>query len=65
MPDGSPFDAWLATVRALLCRSGVEQMQTDADLAVAALTPTSPWRPVSILLQGIAVLLSGDRSRRR
>ena len=27
MPDGSTFDAWAATVRALLCRNGVE---TDA-----------------------------------
>ena len=27
MPDGSPFDAWAAIVRALLCRSGIEQMR--------------------------------------
>ena len=31
MPDGSPVDAWVATVRALLCRNGVERMRRDAD----------------------------------
>ena len=47
MPDGSPLEAWAATVRALLCRSGVEQMQVDAELALSRLPATSPWRPVS------------------
>ena len=60
MPDGSPHTAWAATVRALLCRRGLEQMQEDADFAVANLTPASPWLPVSILLQGVAAVLSGD-----
>ena len=46
MPDGSPFEAWAATVRALLCRSGVEQMQVDAELALALLPDKSPWRPI-------------------
>jgi LuxR family transcriptional regulator, maltose regulon positive regulatory protein len=60
MPDGSPFDAWAATVRALLCRRGVEQMRTDAAAAVAGLTATSPWRPASILLSGMAALFADD-----
>lgn len=42
MPDGSAFGAWAATVRALLCRNGVEQMHVDAELALAELSPTSP-----------------------
>jgi LuxR family maltose regulon positive regulatory protein len=60
MPDGSSFEAWAATVSALLCRKGVEQMQIDAEFAVSHLSAASPWRPVSILLWGMAVLLSGD-----
>jgi LuxR family maltose regulon positive regulatory protein len=63
MPDGSPLGAWAAAVRALLARGGVEQMQADADLAVAELTTTSPWLPGSMLLQGMATLLSGDAER--
>jgi LuxR family transcriptional regulator, maltose regulon positive regulatory protein len=63
MPDGSTLQAWAAAVRALLCKNGVEQMQIDAELAVSQLSATSPWRPVSVLLQGMAVLLSGDRDR--
>jgi LuxR family maltose regulon positive regulatory protein len=63
MPDGSPVEAWAATVRALLSRKGVEQMQIDAELAVSLLPAASPWRPASILLQGMAMLLSGDLAR--
>jgi LuxR family maltose regulon positive regulatory protein len=57
MYDGSPLEAWAATVRALLCRDGVEQMERDAELAGANLTATSPWRPAAMLLGGIAALL--------
>jgi LuxR family maltose regulon positive regulatory protein len=60
MPDGGPFEAWAATVRALLCRKGVEQMQLDAELALDRLPAASPWRPVSVLLRGVAVLFSGN-----
>ncbi len=60
MPDGSPSAAWAATVRALLCRRGVAQMQQDAEAAVAGLSAASPWRGVALLLRGVAVLLSGD-----
>ena len=35
----------------------------DAELAVSRLPAASPWHPVSILLQGMAVLLSGDLER--
>jgi LuxR family maltose regulon positive regulatory protein len=63
MPDGSPLDAWTATVRALLCRRGVEQMLADSEAALAGLTPASPWRPPSLLLRGAATLLTGDVER--
>ena len=60
MPDGSPLEAWVATVRAMLCRQGVEQMRADAEAARSALAPASPWRPASVLLQGVAVMLAGE-----
>jgi len=63
MPDGSPLEAWVATVRALLCRGGVERMRFDAELAVSSLSPTSPWRAPALLLHGVAVLFSGDADR--
>jgi LuxR family transcriptional regulator, maltose regulon positive regulatory protein len=63
MPDGSPFSACAATVRALLSRWGVQQMQADADLAVGQLSATSPWRAPSILLQAVATQLAGDSER--
>ena len=61
MPDGSPLEAWMATVRALLCREGVEQMLIDSELALSRLPTTSHWHPVSILLGGVAVLFSEGR----
>jgi LuxR family maltose regulon positive regulatory protein len=60
MPDGSPLEAWAATIRALLCRKGVEQMQTDAELALSDLRATSPWYPVALLMQGMGLLFSGE-----
>ena len=60
MYDGSPLEAWAATVRASLCREGVDQMQRDAEIAVAGLTRASAWRPAAMLLAGIATLLRGD-----
>jgi LuxR family maltose regulon positive regulatory protein len=63
MPDGTSLETWAVTVRALLCRSGVEQMQIDAELALSRLPPTSQWHPVCVLLRGIGMLLSGDAGR--
>jgi LuxR family transcriptional regulator, maltose regulon positive regulatory protein len=60
MPDGSTLEAWAAAARALLCRKGVEQMRVDAELAVALLPASSPWLPASVLMHGMAVLLSGE-----
>ena len=66
MPDGSPLEAWAATVRALLCRDGVEQMQVDAELALSRLPATSQWHPVSVLMHGMAdAVLRGDSTKRR
>jgi LuxR family maltose regulon positive regulatory protein len=64
MPDGSAsVGAWAATVRALLCRDGVDRMREDAEHALAELAPASPWRPPAALLAGVATLLQGDVER--
>ena len=62
MPDGSPLAAWAASARALLCRRGLEQMEKDAVFAIEHLSAASPWRPLSLLLRGVAMLLSGDEA---
>jgi LuxR family maltose regulon positive regulatory protein len=60
MPDGSPAGAWTALVGAAMCRSGVEQMRADAELAVAELAAGSWWQPSAMLYLGMARLLAGD-----
>lgn len=61
MPDGTPSLApWAFMVRALLCRHGVKQMRADAEAAGEGLSPSSPWRPVALLLQGVGALLSAE-----
>ena len=62
MPDGSPTAAWIATMRALLARNGIERMCVDARQAVAELTPFSPWRATALLFEGVATELAGDPS---
>jgi LuxR family maltose regulon positive regulatory protein len=62
--DGSPsLGASAALVRALLCRQGVEQMRTDAELAVAGFGRQSPWQPTARVLAGVAAMLAGDVER--
>jgi LuxR family maltose regulon positive regulatory protein len=63
MPDGSPPEAWLAVVRAILCRHGVERMHADGEEARRLLSPASPFRVTVALLVGVSELLAGDRDR--
>jgi len=63
LPDGSTTESWVALLRALLCRDGVERMRVDAQTAVAGLDPGSPWRATAILLEGIGYLLDGQADR--
>ncbi|HKQ00172.1 MAG TPA: LuxR C-terminal-related transcriptional regulator [Actinomycetes bacterium] len=63
LPDGSTTESWVALLRALLCRDGVERMLVDAQTAVAGLDPGSPWRATAILLEGIGYLLDGQADR--
>jgi LuxR family transcriptional regulator, maltose regulon positive regulatory protein len=61
LPDGSlTIEPWLALLRALLCRDGVEQMRADAELAAKSMAPGSFWRASSLLFVGVADLMAGD-----
>ena len=59
--DGSAsFDSARAMLRAVICAGGPEQMMADANFAVDAEPPWSPWRDTALLLQAEALLLAGD-----
>jgi LuxR family transcriptional regulator, maltose regulon positive regulatory protein len=59
----STMEPWMALLRALLCRDGVDQMGADAQAAVAGLAPRSPWWVTALLLQGVANVLAGETDR--
>jgi LuxR family maltose regulon positive regulatory protein len=64
LPDGSAsIEPWLALLRALLCRGGVEQMRADAELAARTMAAGSFWRTAAILYLGEAHLMAGDPVR--
>ena len=64
LPDGSvSIEPWLALLRALLCRAGVEQMQADAELAARTMAVGSFWRTAATLFLGLAHLMAGDPDR--
>ena len=57
--EGSP-EGIVAVLDAAMCASGVEQMRADAQRAVDGVARLSPWRPVALLLRGVAELLGED-----
>ena len=64
LPDGSPsIEPWLALIRALLCRDGVEQMRADAELAARTMAPGSFWRITAMMYRAAAHLMAGDLDR--
>ena len=64
LPDGSPsIEPWLALLRALLCRDGVEQMRADAELAASTMAAGSFWRTAATLYLALAHLMAGDPDR--
>ena len=63
LPDGSPSQSYLALLRGLLCRNGVETMVADTQAALDELSPGSQWRPTAQLLEGICHLLAGQPDR--
>jgi LuxR family maltose regulon positive regulatory protein len=61
LPDGSSsIEPWLALLRALLCRDGVDQMRADAELGAKTMAAGSFLRAASLLLLGMAHLMAGD-----
>jgi LuxR family maltose regulon positive regulatory protein len=63
LPDGNPVEATLAYLRALLCRRGVARMRADAQLALAGLSPASPYRATMLHTEAVSHLLEGDLDR--
>ncbi len=59
-PGDPDAEAWAAALRAILCRSGVEQMRADADEAVRRFAADHIAAPTAALAQGLARVLSGD-----
>jgi LuxR family maltose regulon positive regulatory protein len=60
-PDDPSAEAWAALLRAILCRSGADQMRADAGEAVRRFAAGNFVTPVPALMQGIARVLCGDR----
>ena len=59
-PTDPVDEAWAAALRALVCRSGVEQMRVDAEEAIAKFTTAGIRAPEVFLRRGIAYALCGD-----
>jgi LuxR family transcriptional regulator, maltose regulon positive regulatory protein len=60
LPDGSTGQSYLALLRALLCRHGLDRMRADIQAALDKLSPGSQWRATAQLLEGICYLLAGQ-----
>lgn len=61
LPDGSSsIAAWLALLRSLLCRGGIDQMARDARIALEGLSNGSQFRATAMLLLGLSQRLAGD-----
>jgi DNA-binding CsgD family transcriptional regulator/anti-anti-sigma regulatory factor/tetratricopeptide (TPR) repeat protein/anti-sigma regulatory factor (Ser/Thr protein kinase) len=58
--DTASIDGWLALLRAVMCRHGVEQLRTDAELACRLVPRGSLLRASAVLLLGISRQLVGD-----
>ena len=61
LPDGSSSIAsWLALLRSMLCRDGIDRMSRDAKGALEGLSNGSQFRATAVLLLGLAQRLAGD-----
>ena len=52
--------AWIAALRALMCRHGVKQMLADAEEAERQFAAAGIVAPIAATCRGIALVLSGD-----
>ena len=60
-PDGAAStNGWLALLRALMGRHGIEQLRSDAELACKLVPTGSLLRAPAVLLLGVSYLLVGD-----
>ena len=64
LPDGSPsIEPWLALLRAMLCRDGVDRMRADAERAVRTIAAGGFWRSTPVALLAMAHLMADDPDR--
>jgi LuxR family transcriptional regulator, maltose regulon positive regulatory protein len=63
LPDGSTMESYLAYLRAILCRDGVDRMRRDAQIAWDGLGLKSPYRATMLHTEGVSYLLEGDPDR--
>jgi LuxR family maltose regulon positive regulatory protein len=61
MPDGSAsLRPWAAVVRTMRFREGLDGMRADAELALAELPSTSPWRATALFHLAASLLFTGE-----
>jgi LuxR family transcriptional regulator, maltose regulon positive regulatory protein len=66
LSDGSATIApWVANLRAYMMVDGVERALADAHLALEQFASGSPWRPVALLIRGVARALLGATDQAR
>jgi LuxR family maltose regulon positive regulatory protein len=63
LSDGSTMEGYLAYLRAILCREGVQEMRRDARTGWDGLGPLSPYRATMLYTEGLSYLLEGDPDR--
>ena len=60
LSDGSTMESYLAYLRAISCRDGVQEMRRDAQIAWDGLSPQSPYRATMLHTEGLSYLLEGE-----
>ena len=60
LPDGSTLEGTLAYLRACLCRDGTAEMRRDSRIALAGLSPASPYRATMLYTEGLSYLLEDE-----
>jgi LuxR family maltose regulon positive regulatory protein len=65
LPDGTPSEAAVALLRATLGHDGMTRLRHDAAHAYALDAPSSVFRPMACLLEGIALRLLGEPEQAR
>jgi LuxR family transcriptional regulator, maltose regulon positive regulatory protein len=63
LPDGSTMEGTLAYLQACLCRDGPAGMRRDSQIALAGLSPASPYRATMLYTEGLSYLLDGEPAR--